>query len=92
MRVRMMTTRVAAPNGRDQQTFQAGAVYDVPEELARGWLASGKAEEDKMIDPVPETKPGGLGHSFGPPVEIEVLREPVPKKTARKAASKKRAR
>ena len=29
MRVRMMTTRVAAPNGRDQQTFQAGAVYDL---------------------------------------------------------------
>ena len=88
MRVRMLMTRAAAPNGRDQKTFQAGAVYDVPDELARDWLASGKAEEDKMVDFAPETRTGGRDRRIGPPVELEVVRERRPE-PAREPAKKR---
>ena len=56
MRVRMLETRRASPDSAHPQIFEAGKAYDVPDELAQMWLASHRAEEDKMIDAPPETK------------------------------------
>lgn len=59
MRVRMVETRRAAPDSVRAQIYEAGKAYDVPDELARMWLASGRAMEDKAIDAAPETKTRG---------------------------------
>jgi K+/H+ antiporter YhaU regulatory subunit KhtT len=36
--------------------FRAGEVIMAPAKYARPWLASGLAEQDKMVDGPPETK------------------------------------
>ena len=56
MRVRMMKTLQAAQDGVHVECLEAGRVYDLPEAMARAFLESGRAEEDKMLDQAPETK------------------------------------
>lgn len=56
IRVRMLETRRAAPDGIHVQLYEVGQSYEVPPDLARAWFASGRAEEDKMIQGPPETK------------------------------------
>jgi hypothetical protein len=60
----------------------AGEATNVPEETAKIWLAEGKAEQDKMVDLVPERKvnprEGEQAHHAGPNVTIQVERGTSP--------------
>lgn len=52
----MLETRRAAPDGVHAQIYEIGKAYEVPDELARMWFSSHRAEEDKMADGPSETK------------------------------------
>ena len=52
MRIRILRSIHGSRSG----TFLEGQVYDMPIGLARSWIQSGLAEEDKMLDAAPETK------------------------------------
>lgn len=58
MRVRIIIS-VASLNG----TFNEGEVCDVPEEVARRWIDSGIAMEDKSLDGGAENKASVTGKS-----------------------------
>lgn len=42
--------------GTSRGSYQPGTVMEVPAATARSWLNAGIAEQDKMVDSVPETK------------------------------------
>jgi hypothetical protein len=48
MKVRMLQTRPAAPDGIHVQEFKAGEVYDLPPSLAEPWLSAKVCEQDKL--------------------------------------------
>lgn len=56
MRLRMIREVIGSPDGIEVRRYEAGRVYEIPAPLAQALLASGRAEEDKAIDRVPETK------------------------------------
>lgn len=56
MKVRMLQTRPAAPDGLNVQEFKAGQVYDLPVPLAEAWLAAGVCEQDKLAQGPSEFK------------------------------------
>ncbi len=56
MKVRMLVTKQGAPDRLHVETFKAGTVADLPEDLARPWLAAGVCELDKMAPGPSETK------------------------------------
>ena len=52
MRVRILRTIRGSRHG----TFIAGQSAELPVDLARSWIGSGLAEQDKSLDGPPETK------------------------------------
>lgn len=54
MKVRMLQSRIASPDGKTASFFEAGRSYVVPDDLGKAWIASSRAEEDKMIESAPE--------------------------------------
>jgi len=58
MKVRMLTTRAAAPDGIHVQEFKAGESYELPASLAEPWLAAKVCEQDKMGKGPSEKKDG----------------------------------
>jgi hypothetical protein len=59
MKVRMLQTRPAAPDGIHVQEFKAGETYDVPSSLAEPWLAAKVCEQDKLAPGPSEFKASG---------------------------------
>jgi len=62
MRVRMFESRWAAPDHINKKLFEAGKVYDVPQDLAEDWLRSRRCEQDKSLDGPSETKESKDSH------------------------------
>jgi hypothetical protein len=58
MKVRMLTTRTAAPDGLNVREFEAGKTYELPASLAEPWLAAKVCEQDKMGKGPSEKKDG----------------------------------
>ena len=61
MKIRMLVTRLAAPDGIHVQEFKAGEVYNLPPSLSEPWLAAGVCEQDKMNPGPREFKPDEPG-------------------------------
>ena len=77
MRVRMRVDYVFYPDGINKRELKAGEVVDVKEDVAKDWLAEGKAIEDKMMGTAPEVK-----------VEVEDMDIKVKGEEKRKRAKK----
>lgn len=56
MRIRMIKMQPAALDGIHVEILESGRVYDLPDAMARAFLESGRAEEDKALDGPPESK------------------------------------
>ncbi len=61
MRIRMLRPYRSAPDGIHVQDFEAGKKYDIPENLAMGFISQGLACEDKDMGGAPETKAAPKG-------------------------------
>lgn len=100
LRVRILKT-IDAKIGR----FEPGKVVVLPYDIGRNLVGFGLAEEDKMLDIIPETKTieivpvkkfadGGVHHHIGPNVTLEVhqgtAKHPVPPPGKPKATSKRK--
>lgn len=55
----MIQTKYGSPDGIQVFQYQAGQVYEIPEDLAVIFLTQGWAEEDKTLDGIEETKSSG---------------------------------
>lgn len=57
MKVKMLTTRLAAPDGIHVQEYKSGQTYDLPSSLSEPWIeakvckAVGKPETEKSKSP-----------------------------------------
>ncbi len=71
VKVRMLHTKVASPNGIDIIPYLAGKKYDIPDQLAQMFIDHRWAEEDKDLMQAPETKAApytdDADHGDGPP-------------------------
>jgi len=73
----MRVDYVFYPDGINKRELKAGEVVDVKEDVAKDWLAEGKAIEDKMMGTAPEVK-----------VEVEDMDIKVKGEEKRKRAKK----
>lgn len=83
MRIRMLSSQPASPDGINVALYRRGEKYDLPEPLAQMFLGAGQAEEDKDLDMAPEVK---AGNDYQWPWGNEATANPVlsEKKTKRK--------
>lgn len=59
MQVRMTEAREASIDGTTVTRYEAGEVYDVPEDLAARWITRGHAEQAGTPTPTPTAAPDG---------------------------------
>lgn len=52
----VMRVRMLRPIASRLGTFRAGQAVELPSDTARSWIGFGFAEQDKMIEAIPETK------------------------------------
>ena len=87
MKIKMLSDDEGYPNGIHLKSFLAGEIYDVPENLARDFIAQGSAELAEQLPAEAEALP-----AEDVPAEAEVLpAEDVPAE-AEVAATVKKSR